>query len=90
MNEHGYAAVNSEQTIFMKWVGQDFIIHGLFVDDMQHTMCAVLKGIRNTEIFPGTLIFAITAFWNASVHKRPAIFSNPGLSSITAYVTSIL
>jgi hypothetical protein len=21
----------------MKWVGEDFIIHGLFVDDMQHT-----------------------------------------------------
>ena len=34
MNEQGYSAVNSEQTIFMKWVGQDFIIHGLFVDDM--------------------------------------------------------
>ena len=22
---------------FMKWVGKDFIIHGLFVDDMEHT-----------------------------------------------------
>ena len=37
MATQGYAAVNSEETIFMKWVGKDFIIHGLFVDDMEHT-----------------------------------------------------
>jgi hypothetical protein len=37
MNSQGYAAVNNEETIFMKWEGKDFIIHGLFVDDMQHT-----------------------------------------------------
>ena len=37
MGEQGYAAVNNEATIFMKWVGKDFIIHGLFVDDMEHT-----------------------------------------------------
>ena len=37
MTSKGYAAVNNEETIFMKWEGKDFIIHGLFVDDMQHT-----------------------------------------------------
>ncbi len=28
--------MNSEKTIFMKRDGDDFIIHGLFVDDMMH------------------------------------------------------
>ena len=37
MAKQGYVAVNNEETIFMKWVGKDFIIHGFFVDNMQHT-----------------------------------------------------
>jgi hypothetical protein len=38
MAKQGYAAVKKrEETIFMKWVGKDFIVHGLFVNDMQHT-----------------------------------------------------
>ncbi len=37
MAKQGYAALDSEETIFMKWAGEDLIIHGLFVDDMQHT-----------------------------------------------------
>jgi hypothetical protein len=36
MEQNGYPAVNSEKTIFMKRQGSDFIIHGLFVDDMMH------------------------------------------------------
>ena len=36
MEQNGYPAVNSEKTIFMKREGSDFIIHGLFVDDMMH------------------------------------------------------
>ena len=36
MEENGYPAVNSEKTIFMKRKGDDFIIHGIFVDDMKH------------------------------------------------------
>jgi hypothetical protein len=36
MEANGYAAVKSEKTILMKRVGHDFIIHGLFVDDMIH------------------------------------------------------
>ena len=36
MEKNGYPAVNNEKTIFMKRVGNDFIIHGLFVDDMMH------------------------------------------------------
>jgi len=33
MEEHGYLPVNNEKTIFMKWDEDDFIIHGVFVDD---------------------------------------------------------
>ena len=33
MEEHEYLAVNSEKTMFMKWDGNDFILHGTFVDD---------------------------------------------------------
>ena len=29
-------AVNSEKTLFKKTKGSDYIIHGLFVDDMMH------------------------------------------------------
>ncbi len=36
MEKNGYPAVNSEKTISMKRQGNDFIIHGLFVDDMMH------------------------------------------------------
>ena len=34
METNGYPAVNSEKTILKKHNGNDFIIHGLFVDDM--------------------------------------------------------
>ncbi len=33
---NGYWAVNSKKTIFMKCKGDEYIIHGLFVDDMMH------------------------------------------------------
>ena len=36
MEQNGYPAVNSEKTIFMKRQCSDFIMHGLFVDDMMH------------------------------------------------------
>ena len=36
MEDNGYPAVNSEKTIFMKRKGDDFIMHGIFVDDMKH------------------------------------------------------
>ncbi len=36
MEDHGYVAVNSEKTIFMKHKNGDGIMHGLFVDDMVH------------------------------------------------------
>ena len=29
MESHGYPAINSEKTMFMKWDGDDFILHGL-------------------------------------------------------------
>ena len=35
MEDNGYPAVNSEKTIFMTRVGKDFIMHGLFVDDIK-------------------------------------------------------
>jgi hypothetical protein len=36
MEDHDYVAVNSEKTIFMKRVLEDWIMHGLFVDEMVH------------------------------------------------------
>jgi hypothetical protein len=37
-------AVNSEKTIFMKHSGSEYIIHGLFVDDMMHIYsCDAIK-----------------------------------------------
>jgi hypothetical protein len=36
MENNGYEAMNSEKTIFMKRKGAEYIIHGLFVDDMMH------------------------------------------------------
>jgi hypothetical protein len=35
MEEHEYLPINNEKTIFMKWEGDDFIIHGVFVDDFK-------------------------------------------------------
>ncbi len=44
MERNGYAAVNSEKTIFMKLSGFEYIIHGLFVDDMMHIYsCDAIK-----------------------------------------------
>ena len=37
MEEHEYHAINNEKTMFMKWEGSNYIMHGLFVDDMMHT-----------------------------------------------------
>ncbi len=36
MEANGYFAVHSEKTIFMKSEGKNFILHGLFVDDIMH------------------------------------------------------
>jgi hypothetical protein len=36
MEQNGYPVVNSEKTIFMKRQGSEFIMHGLFVDEMMH------------------------------------------------------
>ncbi len=36
MEDRGYLAVNSEKTIFMKRAGEDWILHGLYVDNMIH------------------------------------------------------
>jgi hypothetical protein len=33
---NGYSEVDSEKTIFQKTKGDDYIIHGLFVDDLMH------------------------------------------------------
>jgi hypothetical protein len=35
MEEHEYMPVNNEKTMFMKWEVEDFIIHGVFVDDFK-------------------------------------------------------
>jgi hypothetical protein len=46
MERNGYAAVNSDMTIFMKRSGSEYIIHGLFVDDMMHIYsCDAIKDV---------------------------------------------
>jgi hypothetical protein len=35
MENHGDVAVNSKKTIFMKQENSEWIMHGLFVDDMR-------------------------------------------------------
>ena len=36
MENRRYLAVNSEKTISMKHAGEDWILHGLYVDDIMH------------------------------------------------------
>jgi hypothetical protein len=36
MESHGHMVVKNKKTMFIKWEGSDFIMHGLFVDDMAH------------------------------------------------------
>ena len=44
MESHGYLAVNSEKTMFMKRKRREWIMHGLFIDDMAHaSTCPKLK-----------------------------------------------
>jgi hypothetical protein len=44
MENDGYEAINSEKTIFMKHKVAEYIIHGLFVDDMMHIYsCDAMK-----------------------------------------------
>ncbi len=44
MERSGHAAVNSEKTIFMKRSESEYIIHGMFVDDMMHIYsCDAIK-----------------------------------------------
>ena len=73
MEENGYPAVNSEKKIFMKRTGDDFIIHGLFVDDIKSvtTKKALLdeflaKYSKEFEITGGQLM---TQFLGLSVEQ---------------------
>ncbi len=50
MESHDYMAVNNEKTMFMKWEGSYFIMHGLFVDDTAHA--SVGWGIPNSHNSP--------------------------------------
>ena len=43
MEDNEYRAVNSEKTIFMKRDGKDFIVHGIFVDDLKDVPTAKLE-----------------------------------------------
>ena len=40
MEDNDYRAVNSVKTIFLKCDGKEFIVHGIFVDDMEHVQTA--------------------------------------------------
>jgi hypothetical protein len=55
MEANGYPAVNSEKTIFMTRVDNDFILHGLFVDDMMHIPLMNHSGRNSWINTPGIL-----------------------------------
>ena len=75
MEERGYLAVNSEKTIFMKHAGEDWIIHGLYVDDMIHASTSdVLKQefIREySRDFDITLTENLTSFLGLEIEQGP-------------------
>jgi hypothetical protein len=50
MEDHGYAAVNSEKTIFMKHENGVWIMHCLFVDDMVHAPTRASKKLKQDFI----------------------------------------
>ena len=75
MEEQGYFAVNSEKTIFMKRVGDDWIMHGLYVDDMIHASTSealkqqfIKEYTRDFEI---TLEETMTSFLGLEIEQGP-------------------
>jgi len=74
MEEHGYLPVNNEKTIFMKWDDEDFIIHGVFVDDLATIPTSQrLKEEFETlsaTVFEVTGVGAITSFLGLEVEQE--------------------
>jgi hypothetical protein len=75
MEAQGYLAVNSEKTIFMKRVGDDWIMHGLYVDDMIHASTSeemkqqfITEYTRDFEI---TLEETMTSFLGLEIEQGP-------------------
>ena len=58
MEECWYSPVNSKKTIVMKRAGEDWIIHGLYVDDMIHALMS--KELKQSFIEEYTGYFNIT------------------------------
>ncbi len=54
MEENCYHAVNNEKTMFMKWKGSDYIMHGLFVDDMMHTSTSENMMVKFFKLYSKT------------------------------------
>ena len=75
MEARGYLAVKSEKTIVMKRDGEDWIIHGMYVDDMIHASTSEkLKRefIREyTRDFNITLEENITSFLRIEIKQGP-------------------
>jgi hypothetical protein len=78
LEDHGYLAINSEKTIFMKHEGEEWIVHGLFVDDMIHA--ATNDNLRDQFIieykadFDITLGDVMTSFLGMEIeHKKKDI-----------------
>ncbi len=59
MERNKYHAVNSEKTIFTKRYSNDFIIHGLFVDDMMHVTTSS-EALRDEFMTKYTANFKVT------------------------------
>ncbi len=59
MERNKYHAINSEKTNFMKHCGADFLIHGLFVDDMMHVTTS--DALRDKFMKKYTADFKVTS-----------------------------
>ena len=75
MEDRSYLAVNSEKTIFMKRAREDWILHGLYVDDMIHASTSdALKQefIREfSRDFDITLTENLTTFLGMEIEQGP-------------------
>ncbi len=87
MEANGYFAANSEKTIFMKREGKQFIIHGLFVDDMMHI--ATNNKLKNEFMEKFLRDFNITGGGLMKTFLGMEIEQATGRSSCTSITTSV-
>jgi hypothetical protein len=82
MEDNGYPAVKSEKTIFMKRAGDDFINHGLFIDDIM--TAPTKKALINEFIAKYSKDFEITG--GRLMEKCIGLSVEPNASGIAVHL----